>query len=101
MSPAKNAGGRLSRRKTTLLWSLACAIVIIALLYWEQAALIYVLSTLGVTVILVIVAFADLSGSKKSTTDLAAGNDAAAIGDGATQPGATYTSFGSGPKRRR
>lgn len=38
----------------------AICLIIFALLYFEQAALLYVLATLGVTVLLLIIAFADL-----------------------------------------
>jgi len=39
---------------------------VIALIYWEQTALLYILATLGVTALLVVVALADLSGEKAS-----------------------------------
>lgn len=84
---ARKKGGR----KVTLLWIALMAAVIVGLLIFEQTALLYVLATLGVTVLLVIVAMADLEGTRKS----AAGapltpDDAAAIGSGIT-PGTPDT----------
>jgi hypothetical protein len=71
-SRARNRSG-LKR----LLWIAGLAIVTISLIYFEQTALLYVLATFGVTVLLVIVAMADLSGAHKGGTAL--GDDAAAL----------------------
>ncbi len=76
------AQGRRGRRKTTFIWIAALAAIIITLMVLEQTALLYVLATLGVTVLLVIVALADLSGSHKSLPEPAPADDAAAIGTG-------------------
>ncbi|MGI8556620.1 MAG: hypothetical protein ACR2LT_09735 [Pyrinomonadaceae bacterium] len=51
---------KYSRRTIALFWCLILAIVIGVLLYFEQIALLYVLATLGLTVLLLIVSFADL-----------------------------------------
>ena len=51
---------KYSRRTIALFWSLAVAVVIGILLYWEQIALLYVLATISLVVLLLIVAFADL-----------------------------------------
>lgn len=51
---------QLSRRKKALLLTLVTAGIISALLYFEQIAVIYLLSTIGLVVLLLIVAFADL-----------------------------------------
>lgn len=45
----------------TYLWVAVLAIVTIVLIYKEQTAILYILATLGVTAILVVVAFANLS----------------------------------------
>ncbi|MEO6393413.1 MAG: hypothetical protein ABIP75_16310 [Pyrinomonadaceae bacterium] len=67
MANRNSAGGRrVSRKQITLLWIAGVAVVIITLLYFERADVLYVLSTLGVTALLGAVAFADLSGSKKN-----------------------------------
>lgn len=52
------------RQRLAILWVAVTAAVVIALMATEQIALLYVLATLGVTGLLVIVAFADLSDSQ-------------------------------------
>lgn len=47
-------------RRFTYLWIFGLALLVFLLIYFEQTALLYVFSTLGVTVLLVIVAAADL-----------------------------------------
>jgi choline-glycine betaine transporter len=51
---------RFSRRMTALLWCLGVGAIIAGLLYYEQIALLYVLATIGLVVIMLIVAFSDL-----------------------------------------
>ena len=51
---------RISRRAAALLWCLVVGIGIGVLIYFEQIALLYILATLAITVLLLIVAFADL-----------------------------------------
>lgn len=51
---------KLSSRKVALLWMAAVAIVIAVLIAYEQLSVLYVLATLGIVVLLFIVAFADL-----------------------------------------
>lgn len=51
---------KYSRRTIALLWLVAVAILIGVLLYLEQIAVLYVLATLGLVVLLLVVAFADL-----------------------------------------
>jgi peptidoglycan/LPS O-acetylase OafA/YrhL len=76
------AQGRKSRRTMTLLWVAVLVAVVITLLALEQTALLYVLATVGVTVLLVIVAMADLSGAHKTLAEAPPADDAAAIGTG-------------------
>ena len=57
MSPKTQAR---KRRGFTYLWIAGLAAVVFTLLWKEQTALLYVLATLGVTVLLVIVALANL-----------------------------------------
>lgn len=64
------------------LWVAALAIVVVVLMVMEQIALLYVLATLGVTALLVVVAMADLRGTRESARVLAPADDAAAIGAG-------------------
>ena len=45
------------------------ALLVFLLIYFEQTALLYILSTLGVTILLVIVAAADLGRSDLSAAE--------------------------------
>lgn len=65
MSGVTIAGRHFSRRTVTVFWSLLLAVLVIFLLYKGWIALLYVLATIGVTILMVIVATADLSGAKK------------------------------------
>ena len=47
-----------------MIWTGLLALVVIALIYWERTALLYILATLGVTALLIIVARADLADKK-------------------------------------
>jgi len=58
-----------NRRGLTYLWIAGLALIIFLLIYFEQTAILYVFSTLAVTVLLVIVATADLGHSELSTRD--------------------------------
>lgn len=60
MSRKTLAGDRRRRRMISALWALALALLVILLIYFEQTAILYILCTVGVTVLLVIVALADL-----------------------------------------
>ncbi|MCA1567798.1 MAG: hypothetical protein LC803_19565 [Acidobacteria bacterium] len=75
-------GGRKSNRRTTFIWIAASALIIIALIWTEQVALLYVLATLSVTALLMIVAMADLGGTRQPLTEPAPNDDSAAAGDG-------------------
>ena len=81
--PNRNAAAavRSRRRLMTLLWSAVVAITVIFLIYKEQIALLYILATVSVTVLLVIVAMADLDGARR-TGQLAPFDDSAAAADG-------------------
>jgi hypothetical protein len=52
------------RRGMTYLWIFGMALVVFLLIYFEQTAMLYIFSTLGVTILLVIVAMADLGKSE-------------------------------------
>lgn len=58
-----------NKRLLTYLWVAVLAIVTIVLIYKEQTAVLYILATLGVTAILLVVAFADLSKSTVGAGD--------------------------------
>jgi low affinity Fe/Cu permease len=46
-------------------WIFGSTAIVIALLYWEQAAVLYVLSTLAICVLLLVVAFSNLEARDK------------------------------------
>lgn len=51
-------------RGFTYLWILALAVSVFLLIYFEQTSLLYILATLGVTILLIVVALADLGHSE-------------------------------------
>ena len=60
------AGDRRRRKMITLLWAVLLGIAVIMLIYFEKTAVLYILCTLGVAVLLIIVALADL-GPREAT----------------------------------
>ena len=52
-------------RRRTYIWVLGGLTAISALIYWEQTAVLFVLSTLAMCVFLMVVAIADLEGRDK------------------------------------
>jgi len=58
-------------RGFTYLWIAVLAVSIFLLIYFEQTSLLYILATLGVTILLVIVASADLGQSERSSETIA------------------------------
>jgi hypothetical protein len=65
---------RRRRRMITYLWIFGLAVLTISLIYWEQTALLYILATLGVTLLLVIVAVADLAHAEVTNQSLTTDN---------------------------
>ena len=61
--------GKLSRRSKAVLIVLAAAFVIGLFIYFEQIALLYVVATLGIVLLLLIVAFADLENVGREKLD--------------------------------
>ena len=106
---APTTGARSSSkrgRRNTLLWIGGMTALVIGLLYWEKIALLYVLATLGLTALMIIVAMADLGGSKKiAGGEVAAvpADDAAAIGSGisSTLPSGAVSASSSKPRATR
>lgn len=94
MRGVKEQGGRRGRRGTLVRVAGAVAFVS-ALIYWEQTALLYVLSTLAMCGLLLVVAFSDLEGRDKELTE-ANRQKKLAPADGAEMPAATAPR----PKRR-
>jgi hypothetical protein len=68
MSQRLRTSKNKKRRGITYLWILCLAVLTFLLIYFEQTSLLYILATFGVTVLLVVVALADL-GSSEVTSD--------------------------------
>jgi hypothetical protein len=64
-------------RTLTYLWIFGLALLVFLLIYFEQTAILYIFSTLGVTALLIIVATADLGRSEVSSADSARATTAA------------------------
>ncbi|HEX7173678.1 MAG TPA: hypothetical protein VF240_00150 [Pyrinomonadaceae bacterium] len=79
-SRAGVASGK-SRRRKTIVITLAVVAVVIALIAYEQVALLYVISTLSVVALLFIVAWSNLEGARRPA-GAAPLDDSAAIGSG-------------------
>jgi hypothetical protein len=75
------AGDRRRRKLITFLWALGLGAVVIALIYLEKTAILYILCTLGVTALLLIVAFSDLGESRQAAGALDQQKDAASVAD--------------------
>jgi len=60
---------KYSRRSIALFWLALVAIVIGALIYYQQIAFLYVLATVALVVLLLIVGFADLEKVGMENTD--------------------------------
>ena len=63
----------------TLGWALLLAAVVITLIYLEKSAILYILCTLGVTALLLIVAFSDLAHREQSGAEVDQTKDAAGV----------------------
>ena len=64
MSQRINSNKARKARGFTYLWILVLAVSVFLLIYFEQTSLLYILATLGVTILLVVVALADLGRSE-------------------------------------
>ena len=71
MSRKTLAGDRRRRKLITILWALGLAAVVITLIYLEKTAILYILCTLGVTALLMIVAFSDLAHADAKSPEVA------------------------------
>jgi amino acid permease len=67
MSQRLRSNKKKKRRGITYLWILCLAVLTFLLIYFEQTSLLYILATLGVTILLVVVALADLGRSELSS----------------------------------
>lgn len=73
------AGDRRRRKMITALWALALAAVVITLIYLEKTAILYILCTLGVTALLLVVAFSDLAHADEPSGQMDQTKDAAGV----------------------
>jgi hypothetical protein len=73
------ADDRRRRKLMTVTWSLGLAAVVITLIYLEKTAILYILCTLGVTVLLLIVAFSDLAHADERQRQSEQAKDAAGV----------------------
>jgi hypothetical protein len=71
------AGDRRRRKLITTLWALGLGVLVIVLIYLEKTAILYILCTLGVSVLLMIVALADLNREEIHNPELVQAKDAA------------------------
>ena len=69
----------------TYLWIAALTALTISLIYWELTAILYILATVGVTVLLVVVATTDLAHGEKFSTESLTPEQAAPGATGVTQ----------------
>jgi len=60
------ADERRRRKLITALWMVVFSVGVIVLIYEELTAILYILATLGVTALLVVVAFSDLVHTDQS-----------------------------------
>ena len=69
-------------RLITFGWIAGVIALIIILLYKERSDWLYVLATLGLTVLLILVAMADLGKGRQGVDEASLGDDSASIGSG-------------------
>ena len=69
MSPKASAKNRRNRKLFTVGWIAALTLLTVFLIYKEMTAVLYILATLGVTALLVVVAFSDLAHGEKTSQD--------------------------------
>lgn len=100
---ATNRGKKTTGRNRTLIWIAAVGLIVFLLIYFEQTAILYVLATLGVTALLMVVAFADLKGVPDANELPKPADDAAAIGTGigSTLPAQSGAARAARPVKRK
>ena len=73
------ASDRRRRKMITALWIFIFTVGVIVLIYREMTAVLYILATLGVTVLLLVVAFSDLSHVSGTSDQSNQANDGSTI----------------------
>lgn len=79
MSARTLAADRRRRKLITLLWALLLTVAVVILIYKELTAILYILCTLGVAVLLIIVAFSDLAHDDAKGPEVTQATDAAGV----------------------
>jgi hypothetical protein len=82
LSRRVNTPGGQKRRRGGLAWGVGAVAFVAALLYREQAALLYVISTLAVCCLLLVVAFSDLEGRDEELAEATRQEKSAPAGGG-------------------
>lgn len=77
--------GRRTWRRRTYIWTLGGLALISSLIYWEQPALLFVISMLGMCALLLVVAFSDLEGLDRAVYSSASA-DKTDLGRGSKRP---------------
>ena len=68
----RNSKSRMRKRRyRKFAWIFGTSAIVMALLYWEQAAVLYVLSTLAICALLVVVMFSNLEARDKELHQVA------------------------------
>jgi hypothetical protein len=73
------AGDRRRRKMITALWAFGVAAIVIALIYLERTAILYILSTVSIAALLMIVAFSDLAHADATGQNMAQASDAPGV----------------------
>lgn len=101
MSRRINTPGGRKGRRGSLIRVLSAVAFVSALLYWEQTALLYVLSTLAMCGLLLVVAFSDLEGRDKELTESTLNERAAAADDNKLTTAPSLDQARGATKRKR
>lgn len=77
------AASRKARRRNTIIITVAIVAFVATMIIYEQVALLYVLSTLSVTALLIVVGWSNIEGARRPAGEPPL-DDAAAVGAGIT-----------------
>jgi hypothetical protein len=75
------AGDRRRRKMITALWIFGISALVITLIYREMTAVLYILATVGVSVLLLLVAFSDLAHFNETSDQVAQPKDTSRVVD--------------------
>lgn len=100
MSKAVEKKQKRRWRGRTWLLILGGLTIVGGLLYWEQVPWLYVLGTLAVTVLLLVVAFADLGEGEEVSQASSEGNERAAMPESMMTDAAATQTASTGKRRK-